>query len=93
MKYINFQIYVNAKKKRKISLYLFILVQLWNKQFYVFLCYAYVNHDLFLESTSTAQQAYNFLLKDTAGAFDGAQTHDWLFTSSAPDKNWCNRVF
>ena len=35
----------------------------------------------FLEPTSTKQEGYSFLLKETTGAFDGARTHDLPITS------------
>jgi len=42
-------------------------------------CLCKSRSDPFLEPTSTNQLEYSFLLKETTGAYDGAQTHDWRY--------------
>ena len=56
------------------SLYLFVLVRLWNKQLF-----AYVNHARIRSWNQPvlSNESKVSCSRKTAGAFDGARTHDW----------------
>ena len=47
-----------------------------------FSCLCKSRSNPFLEPTSTKQWEKSFLLKETAGAFDGARTHDWQVSTN-----------
>ena len=56
----------------------FILIYFSSIVKQVIFCLTKSRSNPFLETTSTKQLEKSFLLKETMGAFDGAQTHDYI---------------